>query len=161
MGLSHINSSHIETLISEADCDVVVLHAPPGWKLEKVHRVLVPTAGEGGHDKFRARLLGNLCRTGEREVAFLRILPTSVSEPRRLEAERRLQRYAKVEVPNNARALVVSDDVVREVVEQAQNCDLVVLGLQRVNRHRKQFGELALAVAQEVNCATVMISRRR
>jgi APA family basic amino acid/polyamine antiporter len=157
LGLSRINSSHIETLISEADCDVVVLHAPPGWKLEKVRRVLVPTAGEGGHDKFRARLLGNLCRTGAREVAFLRILPASVAEPRRLEAERRLQRYAQVEVPNNTRALVVrSDDV-----EQAQNCDLVVLGLQRVNRHRKQFGELALAVAQEVNCATVMISRRR
>ena len=75
LGLSDVNSAHLEELISSVACDVVVLHAPPGWHLKNIHRVLVPTRSLGAHDKFRARLLGSLCRTGKREVTFLQVLP--------------------------------------------------------------------------------------
>jgi nucleotide-binding universal stress UspA family protein len=148
-------------LISEVMCDVVVLHAPPGWQLEQVKRVLVPTRGHGDHDKFRARLLGNLCRTGKREVTFLQVLPESAKADQFDRAERQLTQYAREEVPNEVDTLVVrSDHPAEEITRQAEAYDLVVLGLHRVGRTGRRLSPLAPFLAQHTHCATVMISRR-
>ena len=106
LGLSDVNSAHLEELISSVACDVVVLHTPPGWQLKNVHRVLVPTRSLGAHDKFRARLLGSLCRTGNREVTFLQVLPEHATDFQCDRAQRRLMQFANEEVPTNASALV-------------------------------------------------------
>ncbi|MBT3605619.1 MAG: amino acid permease, partial [Candidatus Latescibacteria bacterium] len=161
LGLSDVNRSHLEELISEVMCDVVVLHAPPGWQLEQVKRVLVPTRGHGDHDKFRARLLGNLCRTGKREVTFLQVLPESAKADQFDRAERQLTQYAREEVPNEVDTLVVrSDHPAEEITRQAEAYDLVVLGLHRVGRTGRRLSPLAPFLAQHTHCATVMISRR-
>ena len=161
LGLSDVNSAHLEELISSVACDVVVLHAPPGWHLKNVHRVLVPTRSLGAHDKFRARLLGSLCRTGKREVTFLQVLPEHASDFQCDRAQRRLTQYANEEVPTRADALVVRHNKPLEAItDMANNHDLTILGLERIDKNRRQFGQLAPALAQNITCATIMISRR-
>ena len=161
LGLSDVNSAYLEELISSVACDVVVLHAPSGWHAAGVHRVLVPTRGLGAHDKFRARLLGSLCRTGEREVTFLQVLPERESALQCERAQRRLAQFADEEVPNRASALVVRHDKpIEEIARRAEHFDLVVLGLERIGKNRRRFGQLAPVLAQRIDCATVMISRR-
>ena len=161
LGLSDVNSAHLEELISSVACDVVVLHAPPGWHLKNVHRVLVPTRSLGAHDKFRARLLGSLCRTGKREVTFLQVLPEHASDFQCDRAQRRLTQYANEEVPTRADALVMRHNKPLEAItDMANNYDLTVLGLERIDKNRRQFGQLAPALAQNITCATIMISRR-
>ncbi len=161
LGLSDVNSAHLEELISSVACDVVVLHAPPGWHLKNVHRVLVPTRSLGAHDKFRARLLGSLCRTGKREVTFLQVLPEHMSDFQCDRAQRRLMQFANEEVPTRADALVVRHNKPLEAItDMANNHDLTILGLERIDKNRRQFGQLAPVLAQNITCATIMISRR-
>ena len=161
LGLSDVNSAHLEELISSVACDVVVLHAPPGWHLKNVHRVLVPTRSLGAHDKFRARLLGSLCRTGKREVTFLQVLPEHMSDFQCDRAQRRLMQFANEEVPARADALIVRHNKPLEAItDMANNHDLTILGLERIDKNRRQFGQLAPVLAQNITCATIMISRR-
>ncbi|MDP6041431.1 MAG: hypothetical protein QGG64_22985 [Candidatus Latescibacteria bacterium] len=161
LGLSDVNSAHLEELISSVACDVVVLHAPPDWQLEAVHRVLVPIRDLDAHDKFRARLLGSLCRMGEREVTFLQVLPESASDVACDRAQHRLAQFANEEVPNSVLAQVVrSNTPLEEITRRAKAYDLVVLGLERLDRNRRRFGQLASALAQNIDCATIMISRK-
>jgi amino acid permease len=79
LGLSDLSqdskSSPLDEFMSSVTCDIVVLRAPVGWQLQQVQRLLVPIGGVAGHDQLRARLLGSLFRTGQREVTFLRVLP--------------------------------------------------------------------------------------
>ena len=161
LGLSDVNSAHFEELISSVACDVVVLHAPSGWHLKNVHRVLGPTRSLGAHDKFRARLLGSLCRTGKREVTFLQVLPEHASDFQCDRAQRRLTQFANEEVPTRADALVVRHNKPLEAItDMANSYDLAILGLERIDKNRRQFGQLAPALAQKLTCATIMISRR-
>ena len=161
IGLSDVNSVHLEELISSVVCDVVVLHAPSNWQLEGVRRVLVPTRDLDAHDKFRARLLGSLCRMGEREVTFLQVLPESASDLVCDRARRRLAQFASEEVPNSASALVARSNIpLEEITRRAKDYDLVVLGLERLGKNRRRFGHLVSTLAQNIDCATIMISRR-
>jgi len=57
-------------------------------------------------------------------------------------------------------AVVPGDDVAQVVVEQALMQDLVILGVQRLGRRQKVFGEVALRIARDAPCATILISRR-
>jgi len=54
----------------------------------------------------------------------------------------------------------MSDDMVAEVVERSAGSDLVILGLQRIGRRRKVFGEQMLEIAQAVKCPILMINHR-
>ncbi len=151
----------LEQLMSLVDCDVVLLRAQPGWRLSEVRRVLVAVGGRGDHDALRARLLGSLLRTGEREIRYLRVLPANTARGVAERARHELVQLARDEAPGAAAAdLVYSDDVAAEVARRAAECDLVVLGLQRISRRQKIFGEVSLRVARDTNTAVLMISRR-
>jgi nucleotide-binding universal stress UspA family protein len=165
IGLSDLtenaSESHLEALISGVRCDIVVLRAAKGWRLEGVRRVLVPVAGWGGHDVLRARLLGSLCRTGERKIVLLRVLPYGTAPPVERSAERGLKRIALDEVPGPAITEVVkSRDATTEIARRAMESDLVILGLQRSGRRRKLFGDLTLQIARSTNSGIIMIGSR-
>ena len=53
-----------------------------------------------------------------------------------------------------------SHDVAREVVQLAEQTDLVILGLQRHGRRKKTFGQVALRIAADTRCGIIMISGR-
>jgi len=157
----HASGAHLEALMSGVRCDVVVLRAARGWRLEGVRRVLVPIAGWGGHDVLRARLLGSLCRTGSREIVLMRVLPDGTLPAVERNAERGLKRIALDEVPGPAATEVVkSHDVTAEITRRAMESDLVILGLQRPGRRRKLFGDLTLQIARSTNSGIIMIGSR-
>jgi len=151
----------LEELLERLDADVVVLRAPSHWKPAHAKRILVPSGGRRDQSPMRARLLGNLCRTGEREVTFLRVLSADSDPATVRRAERELQRLANDEAPGVSHAVAaLRDDMVAEVKERAATSDLVILGLQRGNRQRKVFGERVLEIAQAVPGPLLMISQR-
>ena len=156
-----LDSHQLERLVSNVRSDVAILHAPTGWSLAGARRILVPVAGAGGQDEIRARLLGSLCRAGEREVTFLRVLPAAATEDEVRDARLKVQQFAEEQAPERFSVAVVPGDGVAEVlIEQALLQDLLILGMTRLGPHRKVFGELTLRIARDAPCATILLSRR-
>ena len=153
--------NNLEQLMGKVDCDVVVLRAPPGWRLSEVRHVLVPVGGRNVHDQLRARLLGSICRTGRREITFLKIMSEHTSREVCNKARQALSRFAREEVRDNAQVIVLpSNDVAEEITRYATKSDLVILGLQRLSRRRKVFGDITLRIARDTSCGIIMINRR-
>ena len=164
LGLSRLTDDSrylaLENLISAVDCDVVILRAPPGWRVDQAKRILVPVGGRSDHYRLRARLLGSLCRTGEREVVFVRVLPEALPPAERRSAQEALELLAAEEVPDQARAeLAHGDDVAGTLIERAGECDLVILGVLRRGPHQKAISAVARRVIAETSCPVIMISR--
>ena len=150
----------LESLVNQIDSDIVVMRAPRGWRLEDVHQILIPTAGRGGHDHLLARLLGSLSRSRERRTEFLRVLPRHAGEKECDAARRALTEFADPLCHGPYRVRVVcSDQAVETVVQRAEQCDLLILGVQRVGR-QKLFGQFALQVARRTDKPLLLISRR-
>jgi nucleotide-binding universal stress UspA family protein len=106
-------------------------------------------------------LIGNLCRTAPREVTYLRIMPTTTDAATERRAERDLRALARDEAPEDSTVTVtLSDEVFGEIEARAAECDLLVVGLQRLGRRRKVFGDRVLEIAQKTTCPLLMISRR-
>jgi nucleotide-binding universal stress UspA family protein len=151
----------LEELMSRVEGDVVILRAPSNWDLDQVRRVLVPAGGRRDQSQIRARLIGNLSRGGVREITYLRVLPATTDSATERRARRELRKLARDEAPGvSTAAVTLHDDVVAEVVTRAADSDLLILGLQRLGRRRKVFGERVLEIAQSTTCPLVMISRR-
>jgi len=165
LGLSNLEQeatgAEMDRLLGQVDSDVVILRAPPGWRLSDANRILVPIGGRGGHDQLRARLLSSLCRSGPKEVTYLRVLPPSVPEEAARDVRRHLQQLGSDEVPGTFRVEVVTREApVDEIVCRALDNDLVVLGLQRLGRRRKVVGKVSARIARETGGALIIISRR-
>jgi nucleotide-binding universal stress UspA family protein len=165
LGLSEISeegrSTRVERLLGSVDADIVVLRSHPNWRLADVKNILVPVAGRGGHDRLIARLLGSLMRTGHREVTLLRVLPERASPLECRRAYRDVKHLAEDEVPGPANAIVVqSDDPVAEIAEHAERCDLLIMGVQRLDRRRKLFGNVIRQIAASTSTPMLVVSRR-
>ncbi len=151
----------LEKLMSEVNSDVVILRVPRRWDLGGVRRVLIPSGGRRDQSPIRARLVGSLCRAGEREVTYLQVLPAGATASAEGRARRDLEKLVRDEAPGDNRVEIVRrDNVVAEVVERAAASDLLILGLQRLSRRNKVFGERVLEIARRTSCPLIMISRR-
>ncbi len=164
LGISDLSDEFVgtdlEELINSVDCDVAILRAQPGWNLVNVRRVLVPVGGKGSHDEQRARLLGSLRRGGgDIEIVFMSVLPESASRAEIVRAERELAQIAWDKAPGSTHGVGINDSVVDEIARKASDCDLAVVGLKRTNRRYRTFGELALQVARNTPCATIMLGQ--
>ena len=156
-----LESPQLEGLLNAVVAEVVILHAPDGWSLDSVRRILVPTAGRGGQDVIRARLLGAMGRKARREVVFLRVMPPNTPEDRQREAREALEELAQEEAPGFGKArVVVSDDPGGTILAHANETDLILLGIQRHGRRRKAFGDIPMRIARDGSCATIQVSRR-
>lgn len=165
LGLSRLTEATsglpLETLLNRTDCDIVVLRAAPGWQLSQVHRILVPWGGRGGHDRLLARLLGSLARSVQPDVAFLKVLPVETAAKERQLDEQILRRTAHLLCPGGCQVEVVCDpDPISVVADRAARSDLVIMGVQRVSRRRKLFGQFALQVAHRTTQPLLLVSRR-
>jgi amino acid transporter len=165
LGFSRLTDDALTTpldqVLSQADCDVVVLRAEKDWQVAQARRILVSLGGRGAHDQLLARLLASLSRTAPREVKFLRVLPTRTSAKQRQQIARHLQRIAAdlCAGPHDVE-LSCSDDLVATVASHVDQADLTVLGVQRVGRWRKLFGRFALQVARQTHRPILLICRR-
>lgn len=165
LGVGHLGKTlmtgPLEELLGKVEGDVVILRAPSNWNVDQARKILVPAGGRRDQSPIRARLIGNLCRTAPREVTYLRVLPPTTDTAVQRRAARELGTLARDEAPGvSTTAVTLSDDVIAEVVTRAGDCDLLVLGLQRLGRRQKVFGERVLEVAEGTSCPLLMISRR-
>jgi len=146
--------------MSQVDSNVIVLRAHRGWRFSSVNKVLVPVSGSGQHDQLRARLLGSLYRHGIRQIHFVQIIPQNSTGAAIRKAEKWLEEMAKDELGEDAMIEVACDnDPVDRIIEKAAQVDLVVLGTQRLARHRKFFGETTLRIARQTTCGLILINR--
>jgi nucleotide-binding universal stress UspA family protein len=147
--------------MSHVYCDMVVLRAPKGWQLADARRITVPIAGRGGHNRLLARLLASLSRSNHRDIAFLRVLPERATAQELRQAERELRSTARdLCVSSTETTVVASDAAVDTVAKHGDESDLVILGMQRVSRRQKVFGQFAIQVARKTSCPILLISRR-
>ncbi|MBN2372191.1 amino acid permease [bacterium] len=151
---------YLNALVSQVGCDIVFLKSSHDWQLSKVKRILVPVGGKGNHDELRARLLGSLCRSFDCQVTFLRVVSPQTTDKDIRMIRYRLDRLAGDEVPIMPMVQVIRNySVVEGVKEFATESDLVILGIQRIGRYKKVFGEVAVKIAQATTGATILISR--
>ena len=155
------NESKLEALVSSMGCDVALMRAPDDWHFEHARRVLVPLGGRGAEHDLRARLLGSLTRTGEREFTFLRLMDVGASENEIRDAKREVKRWARDNVRKEAHVVVRrSANAAEEIVEEASGYDLVVVGLARMGRRRAVLGDVARRLANDSPCAAILLSGR-
>jgi basic amino acid/polyamine antiporter, APA family len=164
LGLTHLDeqniANHLEELLGAVDCDIAVLRAPRGWNLEQTRRILVPSAGRGGHDRLLARLLSSFERSIHRQVTFVRVLPDQTSAKQLQRAESELRSMAQgLGCADPLVAVVAGDSPVDEIASRAAASDLLILGVRRVSRREKLFGQFALQVAKQTDCPILLISR--
>ncbi len=165
LGLGNLTAesveSHLEDLISAVGSDVVILRAPEGWKLSDTRKVLVPVGGHRHQSRLRARLLGSLCRDGDREIVYLRVLPEGTLEAAKQRARREAAALASDEVSRRAEVKVIeSDDAVGVLAGESSDCGLLVLGIQRQSSRRRVFGALTRQLINATNCPVILISSR-
>jgi amino acid transporter len=163
LGLTKIGDSidRLEKLLNRLECDVAVLAAPPGWRLDRAQRIVVPVGGRGSQKELRARLLGSLGRAKGRTIRFLRVVRPDTSRIEQDAARQQLSTYARDEAQGDFEVDVIpSADPSAAVLERATDADLLVLGLPRV-RGKKLFGEVAIRIAAQSPGATIMLSRGR
>ena len=164
LGLSEIGAEQrnerMERLLSELDTDVVVFRSTPQWDPTSARKIVVPIGGKGGHDHLRAMLLGSLSRTAEREVTFIRVLPSASADDDIRRARRELKRLAADEVRHHSNVVVVqSDEPLQTIVDHISEADLAILGVQRLSRRHKLFGGFVRQVAQQTDRPLIVVSR--
>ena len=162
LGISAENEDrHLESLLSTLDADIVVLRAPKDWQLDRVESVLIPIAGRGSHENLLALLLGSLLRNRNRQVTFLRVLPTSAGPGDLRRAQRDLTRLAADQARQQCQIEVLQDDDPSALVTtRAADFDLTILGVQRQSRGKKLLGEFTRQIAQRTSGPLIVISRR-
>lgn len=152
----------LQRLVAAVDADVVVVRAPGSWNPDRVRRILVPSRGGRAHSPVRARLLGSLGRTGDRDVTFLGVVGEGTGSAAREQVRRELLDLAKDEAAGRARVEVVAAaDVAAQVAARAEDADLVVMGLHGGPGKRGAFGQFVVRVAQSTDCPLLVIGRRR
>ena len=105
--------------------------------------------------------MGSLGRSAHRDVTYLRILPATVTPDEVQRAKRDLRLVAADEVRQACQVEVVqSDDALQTMIEYAEQSDLLILGVQRVERRRKVFGRFTREIAQRSTVPLIVISRR-
>jgi len=166
LGLTNLNEKseeRIEYVMNRVDSDVVVLRTTDMWRLSEVKKILVPVRGAGVQDELLARLLGSICRKTNAEVTFLKIVPEDATWQKTDKSRKALFQIAEDQVPNGQFKVVVvkSNNVSEEIISHAEESDLMIVGLQRFGRRRKEFGKLPLYIAQQTKCPLLMISRGR
>ena len=165
LGLSELGGetagASLERLINSVECDVVILRAPKGWQLAEANRILVPTGGQGGHDRLLARLLGSLARTVRRQVTLVKVVPSYVTKQQEEIASRALIRmnHDLCDGAGNVR-LIQDDDAVECLANAATSNDLLILGLRR-SRREKVLGEFVLDLARRTDTPLLIICRGR
>ncbi len=123
--------------------------------------MLVPVDGRRDQSDLRARLLGSLSRSSTLEVLYLGVVHPSATLEERAKLAREIQDLADDEVPGKSRVEILVHEAVSDaVVTRASESDLVILGLRRLSRRQKSFGEIPVRVARETGNAILMISRR-
>ncbi|MCP4449075.1 MAG: amino acid permease [Myxococcales bacterium] len=160
--IEHIRESELESLLNDVDADVAFMRTQDEWTLAATQKILVPVGGLGDQHELRARLLSSVCRSSKRDVTFVTVLSPEATEAEAERVRRDISKLADLKVPGISTVNVIrAKDATAAIIEEAEEHDLMVLGLQSVGRGRKVFGDFVLRIAREAPCATIFLSRQR
>lgn len=163
LGMSELSDAalrgNLEGLASRFTCNVVVFRVPPAWRPESVRRVLVPIRGGGAHSALRARVFASLRHRSapDMEVEYLLVLSARTTPAERVRRERAYISMMRTEATRSpAVKTVLADDIGAAIVAAADGCDLLILGLSRVDRARRVFSETTRRVIASTECPTLV-----
>ncbi len=149
----------LDRLMERLPADVALLHAPEGFDLDRVRRVLIPLSGHNDHDRLRARVIGTLARKGLEHLAFLHVLPEEATPAAERRARRALEAYLRDEARGRGEAVVTqAADPIAEIVRRAEGYDLLVLGITRPRGARSRIGGLLARMVREAPSPVLIIS---
>ena len=165
VGLPRIEEPGVETrlegLISAIDADVVIVRAPPRWRISEATRILVPVRGRRVHSPLRARLLASLSRTTPPDVTFVQALPSDTRADARRRHQQAIQRLARDEAAGPYRVEIdFVDDPVSSIVSRAAESELLVMGMESRRRHKPSLGPFALEVARRTTVPLILLGCR-
>ncbi|WP_423928815.1 amino acid permease [Candidatus Palauibacter sp.] len=153
--------ARLEGLISNIEADVVIVRAPPRWRISEATRILVPVGGRSAHSHLRARLLASLSRSSAPTLTFVRALPPGTGADSRRRFESVIDRLARDEAAGPYRVeLEFTDDPVACIARRAEANDLVVMGMENRGRERPSIGPFALEVARKTTVPLILLGRR-
>lgn len=165
LGLSDLNdlqtSQNLEKLVKRVKCDVVVFRQPhSGWQVTEAKKILIPVAGFGSHDTLRARIAATLWRTSQPDITFLQILPANTTKNDLAKNQKKLSQFSARIIPGKTEAkIILSDNVKDELIQQAENHDLMIMGLGKAGPNEKVFGKLVLELAEKTTSGLIFISK--
>jgi basic amino acid/polyamine antiporter, APA family len=155
-------SGDLEDLINDIDCDAAIMRAPAGWSLAQARRIVVPIGGRGDEHQLRARVLGRLSRTGERDIRFVTVVAAGASDAEQKNRHLQISRLAQSKLRTTPTVEVIrSDDPIAGLRQATENADLVILGLKSTGGRRRVSSPVSLAIASQASCATLLLSARR
>ena len=165
VGLPRIETPGVETrlegLISAIDADVVIVRAPPRWRISEATRILVPVRGQRVHSPLRARLLASLSRTTPPDLTFVQTLPSATRADARRRRQQAIQRLARDEAAGPYRVeMDFVDDPVSSIVSRASASELLVMGMESRRRHKPSIGPFALEVARRTTVPLILLGCR-
>ena len=148
----------LDYVIEHAPCDLAIVR---DRGLKQIRCLLVPTAG-GPHAPLAARIALAIGRAHDATVTLLYVCRAGASEEERRRGEGMMEHtLAGLETEQPVERKIITGEVIREVVEEAQGYDLVLVGAteERLSQ-RILFGNIPKGIAE--GCpGTVMMVRRR
>jgi basic amino acid/polyamine antiporter, APA family len=166
LGLSNLEdvntSQNLEKLVRNVKSDVVVFRQPyTGWKITEARKILIPVAGFSSHDPLRARIAASLWRASQPEITFMQLLPSNTPDVIRRKNETDLARFSGRIIPGKTiTKIILSDDINGELVRQASEYDLVIMGLGKPGSTNRVFGRISISLAKETDTALIFISKK-
>jgi nucleotide-binding universal stress UspA family protein len=118
-----ILGSTIDPVLLKAPCDVAVARFEPGMEVQRIEKILIPTAG-GPHAELAAEIARDI-----KEVTGARITLTYVAgdENERVRALRYIEETCKAAGEVDA-LIKISDDRVGAIAEESLKHDVVIIG---------------------------------
>lgn len=160
LGVNRLNTTSLESLLRDLRGHVALLSAPDNWNISSAKRILVPVAGGTQHDSLRAQVLGTLVRSGVESIDFVAILSETASSKEEQEAIRTLELRIEDETQGNGSARVLRKQAIVEgIIEEAEDYNLLILGLRRSADGQIDFGTVATEVSRQSACPTLIIGQ--
>ncbi|MCO5165727.1 MAG: amino acid permease [Planctomycetes bacterium] len=167
LGMSSLSDpavrARLEDFAGRMPGNLAILRAAPGWQPALVRRVLVPMGGRGVNNALRARLLTALHGASDDalEVRYLVVVPPGTTEARRAALADVWTELVKEESEARSTVEVVEGaDVAGLVLARAADSDLLVLGINRVDRSRRVFGPVITRLVDDAPGAVMVIGQR-
>ena len=151
--------STVDTVVQEADCDVLVERIDPG-SAPTVGSILLPTAG-GPHADLAAEVARSIARVTDAHVELLRVVDPDDEATDRADAESVLDAaLADFEGIDAGATVVEGDDVVGAITAESANHDLTIIGATREGLlQRVVFGAIPERVGERAE-STVILAKR-
>ena len=147
----------VEQTIKEEDCDAVLAARPA----EVIRKILVPIHRADQQPGLIADFISGLVGEEDIQVTLLRF-PESDEDLKDGWAEDFLHHFTETGIPEDQlRTDTRSDvDVVDEIVERAENYDLVVIGECRPTMAERLFGEVHEQTIKRAPCPVIVVVRK-